>query len=64
MKNRYWVRYFLAVGYGAWNKDEMVSDDLEYHRKETDEITNFILEIRKGFISDNLPCIFRVGWLS
>ena len=49
LKKRYWGKYFLAIGYGAWSTgnitDEMVNEYLEHHRNPSNSDTgNMILE--------------------
>jgi len=48
LKQRYWGKHFWAVGFGAWSTgnitDKMVNDYLEHHRKDTNDVSNFILE--------------------
>ena len=49
LKKRYWGRHFWAIGYGAWSSgnitDEMVQQDLEHHRQQSNgETDTFILD--------------------
>lgn len=49
LKNRYWGRYFWAIGYGCWSTgnitDEMVNEYLEHHRNPNDsDNSEFIIE--------------------
>ncbi len=48
LKNRYWGRHFLGIGFGCWSTgnitDEMVNKYLDHHRKPKDDGSNFIIE--------------------